>query len=111
MINNVGKNRMNQNGQANWVVGSEGSKVSISTNTRPSVGTTDLGHKEGEDPLAVRFTGEIITKDATDGDVIGMVFGYRSYADFFVVASSGEDPSGGTRNYDTNPITNWSVCF
>merc|ERR1719186_1775375 len=52
MINNVGKNRMNQNGQANWVVSSEGAKVSISTNTRPSVGTTDLGHKEGEDPLA-----------------------------------------------------------
>jgi hypothetical protein len=73
------------------------------------LGTTELGHTE-EDPLAVRFTGEIITKDDTDGDVMGMVFGYRSAVDFFVVASSGEDPDGGTRNYGSHPSTHWYVA-
>jgi len=115
MMKNVGKNRLEkgETNPLNYEVSSEGAKVSISTTNRPSLGTTHLGHTEGEEGLEVRFGGQLMAMDSTHANVVGMVFGYRSHVDFFVVASSGIDPQRidlGGSNLGTNPSTNWYVA-
>jgi len=92
---NIGTNQYDQIRIPQWTISAEGSTLSQLESARPSVGITQLG-----DPAtSASFKGEIHSDDDTDGDVLGMVFGFNDATNFFVVASSRDVPGP----------TNWYV--
>jgi hypothetical protein len=83
----IGENWMKQNGKPDWRISKGGEQLSMKLNTRPSLGVSALGNPRRPVSLSGR-----VWSDNTDGDVIGMVFGFQDEKNFFVVASSRDSP-------------------